>query len=372
MGYNGPPWIPTLRKHLKEYSIERDKPKSWLFRQGVLRAVTKRGEAVVACASYTTCSVLLTLANKAIFSENKLNFPWMLLGVQSAVVALLLMMYYSADRNYTLFKRDLVRQMLLPCVFFTCFIFTNARALRYISLPVLTVIKSMAPMGVALTERVMFKEQVSLATYGAMIMIMGGNGVTALHDMEFDLVGYMWAFVNVVMNIAYVISLRYCLSNAYTSGEKTLHSNVLACAFIFPLGWACGEWADFVVEFNRTSVRFKTLFVVSCVLAAGIGASVFWVISAASGSTLSFVGASNKVFVVLVGAVLFETRMSAAGWAGVGLGTCAGFVFALSKAVDAGRRKEGVVGREREGSGMEEGDGRHGGALVEVFPKGRV
>ncbi|PXF46957.1 GDP-mannose transporter [Gracilariopsis chorda] len=362
MGYSGQPWISTLRKHLRDYSIERDKPKSSLLKQGAFRAVTKRGEAVIACASYTTCSVLLTLANKAIFSENKLNFPWMLLGVQSGVVALLLMVYYSVDRNYTLFKRDLLRQMLLPCVFFTCFIFTNARALRYISLPVLTVIKSMAPMGVALAERVMFKEKVSFATYGAMMLIVGGNGVTALHDMEFDLVGYAWAFVNVIMNIAYVISLRYCLSNSYSTGEKTLHSNTLACAFIFPLALACGEWPEFVLEFNRTSGRFKALFMVSCVLAAGIGASVFWVITAASGSTLSFVGASNKVLVVILGAALFETRISAAGWAGVGMGTVAGFVFALSKAVDV-RRRKGAAG------GEDGGGGRAAGGLLEVKTK---
>lgn len=288
-------------------------------------------QAVLACCSYAGCSTLLTLANKAIFTESKLNYPWMLLGVQSVVVTLLLLIYYAADSSRPVLKRDLLRQMLLPCAFFTLFIFTNARALRYISLPILTVVKSLAPMGVALVERIVFKEQVSIGTYGAMALILSGNIVTVFHDIEFHAVGYMWACLNVAMNVAYVVSLRYCLSNKFSSGEKTLHSNILACTFIFPMAFLSGEFPGFFIEFAQTSLRFRVLFLLSCILAAGIGASVFWVIRTSSGSTLSFVGAANKVFVVILGAVLFNAKISQAGWVGVGMGTLAGFCFVLAK-----------------------------------------
>lgn len=303
----------------------------------------RRVQAILACSSYAGCSTLMTLANKAIFSESRLNYPWMLLGVQSLVVTLLLLIYFAVDSSRPVLKGELLRQMLLPCTFFTLFIFTNARALRYISLPVLTVVKSLAPMGIALAERLLFQERVSLGTYGAMALILSGNAVTVLHDIEFDAVGYMWAGLNVLMNVAYVVSLRYCLSNQFSSGEKTLHSNILACGFIFPLAAASGEVPGFFTEFGRTSLRFRALFLLSCVLAAGIGASVFWVIRTASGSTLSFVGAANKVFVVVLGALLFDAKISPAGWVGVGLGTLAGFWFALAKSRAA---KSSVAAKE--------------------------
>lgn len=259
----------------------------------------------------------------------------MLLGVQSIVVTLLLLIYYavlSANSSRSIVKRDLLRQMLLPCVFLTSFIFTNARALRYISLPVLTVVKSLAPVGVALAERMVFKEQVSLGTYGSMALILSGNFVTVANDIEFHAVGYMWAGLNVLMNIAYVVSLRYCLSNQFSSGEKTLHSNILACTFIFPMAFLSGEYPGFFIEFAKTTIRFRMLFLVSCLLAAGIGASVFWVIRTSSGSTLSFVGAANKVFVVVLGTILFDAKISPQGWIGVGMGTLAGVCFAIAKA----------------------------------------
>lgn len=309
----------------------------------------ERWEAVLACFSYAGCSTLLTLANKAIFSENKLNYPWMLLGAQSIVVTLLLLIYYAASTSHPLLKRELLRQMILPCTFFTFFIFTNARALRYISLPVLTVIKSLAPMGVALVERALFTERLSLGTCGAMALILFGNAVTVVHDLQFQPIGYMWASLNVITNVAYVVSLRYCLSNSYSSGQKTLHSNILACSLIFPAAVVGGETPGFFVEFGRTSLRFRGLFLLSCMLAAGIGASVFWVIRATSGSTLAFIGATNKVFVVTLGATLFDAKISLAGWVGVGLGTLAGFCFAASKR--KGQKRRRAEGRQKEESG---------------------
>lgn len=303
----------------------------------------KKAEALLACFCYAGCSTLLTLANKAIFSESKLNFPWMLLGVQSIIVTLLLLLHFSIRSDDRIVKKDLLRQMLMPCMLLTLFIYTNARAFRYISLPILTVIKSLAPMGIAIMERILFKEKVSHATYVAMILILSGNAVTVSHDIEFHAVGYAWAAFNVIMNIAYVLSLRYCLSNTFSIGQKTLHSNIIACSLMLPMAFLSGEYPQFFSELVKTSLRFRLLFLLSCALATGIGASVFWVMRTASGSTLSFVGAANKVFVVILGAILFDAKISGPGWVGVGIGTLASFVFAFAKAKEtnkSARREE--------------------------------
>ncbi len=295
-----------------------------------LRSLGGQTEAALACCSYAFCSISLTLANKAIFSETKLNYPWMILGVQSLVVALLLLMYFTSFSS-SAFKPRLFRQMLLPCFFFTAFIFSNARSLRHISLPILTVFKSLAPMGIALVERAVFRENVSTGTYCAMVLIVLGNGVTATNDVEFHPVGYFWAFFNIVMNVAYVISLRFCLSDEYSSAQKTLHSNIIATSFILPLSFLFGEIPGFFQEFQLTAMRFRMLFLFSCFLATGIGASVFWVLKAASGSTLSFMGAMNKVVVVILGAMFFDAKVTRSGWVGVTLGIAAGGCFAASK-----------------------------------------
>jgi drug/metabolite transporter (DMT)-like permease len=289
-------------------------------------------QAVLSCLSYASCSVLLTLANKAIFSERKLNYPWTLLGVQSIFCAIMLGAYYGVTARRSPVKPVLLRELLFPCIIFACYIYSNARALRYISLPMLSVVKSLAPMGIALSELFLFREHVSGGTYGAMGLILLSNAVTVTNDIEFSPAGYMWATANAIANIAYVVSLRYCLSNTYSSGEKTLHMNLLLTAIMFPVALVMGELGGFFHEFSETSVRFRILFTMSCFLAAGIGASVFWVIQATSGSTLSFVGGANKVLVITLGAVLFNAKISVAGWIGVLLGVLASISFTVAKA----------------------------------------
>ena len=303
-----------------------------------------QGEALLACASYAFCSISLTLANKAIFSSRQLNYPWCVLLVQSLVVAMLLCVYFTsglagARLATNPIRKRLLKQLTIPTSFFILFIFSNARALRSVSLPVLTVVKSLAPLAVQLAERAVFRDAVSSGTYVAMFLIVLGNFVAASGDMAFHGSGYMWALFNILANVAYVVSLRYCLDDTYTPALKTLHSNILAILFITPVAivW---EFEEFQIEFALTDIRFRILFLFSCLLAAGIGASVFWVLKATTGSTLSFVGATNKVIVVILGAVLFDSKVTARGWVGVALGVSAGGCFAVSKSISKVKLKD--------------------------------
>lgn len=291
--------------------------------------------AVFACFSYAFCSTALTLANKAIFSEKALNYPWTLLAIQSLFSAFFLgLFYFVRDRRWPV-KAPLLVELCRPCAVFAIYIFTNARALRYISLPLLSVLKSLAPMGIALVERILYNERLSAGTYGAMCLIILSNIVTMKNDVEFHFWGYVWATLNAVFNVLYVVFLRFYVTNKHSTGEKTLHNNILLSMIIVPTAFYAGEIPGFVQEFALTSVRFRVLFLLSCFLAVGIGASVFWVLAATSGSTLSFVGGANKVVVIVLGAILFEVHISPAGWTGVALGVAASVSFTLSKALSS-------------------------------------
>lgn len=296
------------------------------------RANSPAAQAVISCVSYATCSTALTLANKAIFSDTKLNYPWSLLAIQSIVSALVLGVFYGVRERQWPVKPALLLELSRPCAVFTMYIFTNARALRYISLPMLSVVKSLAPMGIAMVERVLYGERVSGGTYGAMGLILLSNVVTVTSDVEFHFWGYVWAVLNAVFNVLYVVFLRYFVTNKYSSGEKTLHNNILISLIMVPVALASGEGPGFVRDFAHTTFRFRFLFGISCLLAVGIGASVFWVLNSTSGSTLSFVGGANKVCVVVLGAILFEAVITPAGWIGVFLGVAASISFSVSKA----------------------------------------
>lgn len=190
----------------------------------------------------------------------------------------------------------------------------------------------MAPMGIALAERALFSDPISPSTALAMLLIVAANAVTALNDLDYHLTGYVWALVNVLVNVLYVLSLRACLSDAFTPLQKTLHANLVAATLLLPLAMANRQLLPFVQQFPNTSLWFRHVFALSSVLAAAIGISIFWLVSVTSGSTLSFLGACNKFSVVLLGAVLFNTNISPLGWGSVIAGVIAGVLFAISKA----------------------------------------
>ncbi len=311
--------------------------------QGLSGQDWRQAEAVLACLSYSICSTSLTLANKAVFSAATFRYVWAPLCIQSAVAALILICYLYA-RGLPALSTRLLRDMFAPCSLFTLYIYSNALALRSVSIPVLSVVKSLAPAGVAIFEALIFGDRMPVLSFVAMALILVGNAVTRIHDIEFNAQGYSWAFANVVLNIAYYVSLRLCLSDNFGALEKTLHSNILAVAFTFPAAALSGELDTFSQDFADTDTGFKFVFCISCMVAVGIGTSVFWAISTSSASTLSFVGAANKFVVVFLGALLFGASVSFAGWVGIIIALVAGVLFAAAKSVAPGmKRKEAVV-----------------------------
>lgn len=101
---------------------------------------------------------------------------------------------------------------------------------------------------------------------------------------------------------------------------------------MLPLAFASGELTSFVDAFATTSFSLRAVFLLSCLLCAGIGASIFWVVQTTSGSTLSFVGSCNKFVVVILGGMLFQANITPVGWLSVFFGILAGVVFAVAKA----------------------------------------
>lgn len=95
---------------------------------------------------------------------------------------------------------------------------------------------------------------------------------------------------------------------------------------------------------QNVSTGFLVAYVLSGVLTLGICGSAFWCITTANGSTLSFIGGFNKIPIVILGAILFETKISLAGWIGVAFGLLAGIVFVRVKSM--GREDDGGKGRK--------------------------
>jgi GDP-mannose transporter len=275
------------------------------------------------------------LLNKVVFSHADFHCPWTTLALQNLISVLLIaagnaLGVTKAGR----FSRALSLDMAVPVAWFVVFLFSNAESTRHIGIPVLTVWKSVAPMMVALFERFYFGDRFSKHVYFAMSLIALSALVTAFNDLEYSLVGYCWAAVNVGANVTYLASLRIYLRSSNVSAlDKTFHSNLLSLVPMVALAFYTGETSHVVEDILRTTVAFRAVFFVSGLLTTAVCATAFWTISVTNGATLSFIGGLNKVPMILVSLMLFETRMNIAGWVGVTLGIVAGIVFMRAKAL---------------------------------------
>lgn len=286
-----------------------------------------------ACLSYAVSSAAVTLMNKVVFSHAHFNYPWFTLASQNLISVLVISVFRCL--GYTKAGKlnpVLIRSMPLPIFFFVLFIFTNAQSLRYVNLPVLTVWKSLGPMFVTLFERAYFRDRFSIHVYLSMLLIMLSAFVTAINDLEYSIVGYAWAALNVLANVAYLASLRIFLSDTQLSPlDKTFHSNLLSIIPILPISLLSGEAPGVISALRQRSPAFQFAYIGSGFLTTAVCASAFWTISLTNGSTLSFIGGFNKVPIILLSLFLFDMRISTAGWIGVTLGVVAGFVFVRAK-----------------------------------------
>eukprot|EP00184_Porphyridium_aerugineum_P004483 CAMPEP_0184707128 /NCGR_PEP_ID=MMETSP0313-20130426/37111_1 /TAXON_ID=2792 /ORGANISM="Porphyridium aerugineum, Strain SAG 1380-2" /LENGTH=508 /DNA_ID=CAMNT_0027168701 /DNA_START=214 /DNA_END=1740 /DNA_ORIENTATION=+ len=245
----------------------------------------------------------------------------------SAATKFLLMPWKS------LLSNELCREIAIPIFFFVFFIYSNAKSLQYLSLPVVTVFKSLAPIGVTLLERWYFGDYFSIDVYISMALVVLSTLITFAYDLEFSVPGYIWAVTNIFANILYLFTLRLFVADHFSSFEKAFHSTLLSLIPIIPLSIITGELPGALVSLASSTPLFKLGFVVSGMMTLALVSSSFWVLAVTNGSTLSFLGGLNKIPIVVFGYFLFNAQMNLEGWIGVLLGILAGIFFVQRKAL---------------------------------------
>ena len=102
-------------------------------------------EPLAASACYFASSVCLSLTNKAVFSRSDFDFPLSVLASQ-ALVTLALLLLFSETRLGPVVRFDpkLARKMLPITLLFAAMLWTSSKALRYCSVPVVTIFKNLS------------------------------------------------------------------------------------------------------------------------------------------------------------------------------------------------------------------------------------
>lgn len=286
-----------------------------------------------ACLWWAFQSVALVLANKAVFSQPLFDYPWLIITVQSLVVVFAFSIVAFVRREPPNFHNVHISNMFVPSALFLLYHYSNARALRFISLPAFTVVKSLAPLGVTTVERIAFGNSIPSGVYAAMALSLLANVFTfdsASAITETSMLGYAWSVFNVSTHIFYVLALRYC-AGAYKATDKAFVANLLSLPVAFSFAIANHELATFSHEVTLLPPTVRIPLVLSFALSAGCLVSVLSAFEAASSDALRYLAQTNKIAIVLLGAAIFRTKFTPHAWFGVFLALSSGFLFVYAK-----------------------------------------
>jgi GDP-mannose transporter len=308
------------------YSSGEEKSGIFVFRH------LGKSEAVLSCLCYGLSSMSVTLMNKLIFSGEGKQFPISCIIVQNAISTLFLALCSLLGiLSSAKLSVKLLRRLFFPQLFSSLYLYSNAKAFEFLTIPVVTSLKALVPICTKLLERFFFGDVVSTLEYFSMILIFLSSAVTAHFDVS-STKGYFWAGVSIVSNVLWLASLRFFVGKArYSNISKAMNGNVLSFLVLTPFAWIQKEPQRISSEWSQLSSLFKASFSFSGIAVTIIQISVFWVNATTSGATFSFVGNFIKVPTIIIGTIFFHEQLPWMAWVGVIMGILSGFLFSLSK-----------------------------------------
>ncbi|EME30470.1 nucleotide-sugar transporter, DMT family [Galdieria sulphuraria] len=291
-----------------------------------------KSEAVLSCLCYGLSSMSVTLMNKLIFSGEGRQFPISCIVVQNAISTLFLALCTLLGLlSSSKLSLQLLRRLFVPQLFSSLYLYSNAKAFEYLTIPVVTSLKALVPICTKLLERFLFGDVVSTLEYFSMILIFLSSAVTAHFDVS-STQGYFWTGVSIVSNVLWLASLRFFIGKTrYSNIAKAMNGNLLSFIVLTPFAWIQKEPQQIYYDWSQLSSVFKASFTFSGVAVTVIQISVFWVNATTSGATFSFVGNFIKVPTIIIGTIFFHEKLPFMAWVGVIMGILSGFLFSLSK-----------------------------------------
>ncbi|KAK4650102.1 GDP-mannose transporter into the lumen of the Golgi [Podospora pseudocomata] len=306
--------------------------------------------------AYCLASISMTVVNKYVVSGSEWNLNFFYLAIQSAVCTLAILAFKQTGilKNLAPFDSTKAKRWFPISLLLVGMIYTGAKALQFLSVPVYTIFKNLTIIVIAYGEVLWFGGSVTpitLLSFGLMVLssvvaawadiqaAIDGVGISpdkqdALSTLN---AGYAWMGINVICTSAYVLGMRKVIKKMnfkdYDSkflarlrrskySRLTPNSHVLQQPPYHPrLGCLL----------PATKNKLMIGMVYSGLAAIFISYCSSWCIRITSSTTYSMVGALNKLPIAVSGLIFFDAPVTFGSVTAIFLGFVSGLVFAWAK-----------------------------------------
>jgi len=294
---------------------------------------------ISSCALYCFCSVSMVLVNKSLASSyngfletgSNLNF---FLVVFQAVVAVVAVQFCKVMNwvEYPSFNVKTAIEWAPVNLFFCAMLFTGMASLQYNSVPMVTVFKNIANIGIAIGDFYWFGNKVGRLVVVAFGVMLGGALLAAKNDREVSGIALFWMVANCLTTAGYVLYMKFATKNVKLSKfGMVFYNNVLCVVFLLPVTLANGEMNTFL----KTRAIHTVDYLAKNSFAGFIGFFLNFAslncVENTGPTTYAIVGSMNKIPTAILGWFLFDSVISPQGWVFMSLSMFGGFLYSYAK-----------------------------------------
>ncbi|KAI8619086.1 hypothetical protein BC830DRAFT_1060710 [Chytriomyces sp. MP71] len=323
------------------------------------------GSATASIIAYCTASILMTVTNKLVLSGFRFEMVLLVLAMQSSCTLALVRV---CARLRLLSHRRLARADAAAwfpvSLGLVAMIFTGAKALQFLSIPLFTVFKNLTIIFIAYGERFFFQgAPVSPTVLASFFLLVTSSLIAAWSDVSSGrllkksvtgenqpsiMVAYGWMGLNCLCTAFFTLIMRFKIKKVGFKDFDTVYYNsllgvpvLLIASMIMERDLAVDTYVRFVnpgLEADQ-GIYLLISIIVSSVSAFAISFATSWCVRVTSSTTYSMVGALNKLPISISGIIFFGDPATIGSVSGVVIALMGGVLYSYAKSEEAAARK---------------------------------
>ncbi|GBG93210.1 hypothetical protein CBR_g60598 [Chara braunii] len=264
-------------------------------------------DRALAAIFYGLISISITLFNRAVFAVYRFNFPLTVTTIQILISIFLIFCLQSLNMvEKTKIRLCTMKKIFPLTVCWWLYVVSGVTALRYLNVPMYSVLRRSTTLVVMLGELVVFQKKPSVSSVSSIVTITAGAAIAGFTDLTFSLKGYLCVLVCVLTTAAYLILIRILKDKAGLSEMGMMYYN--NCLSL-PIMLFCLHLSDEitgVLSFPRLlEPRFLAFLLVSSSQGFLLNVAIFRCTTVNSPLTTSVTGQVKDIATTLLGFFLF-------------------------------------------------------------------
>ena len=208
----------------------------------------------------------------------------------------------------------------------------NAYAVRYLSMPMVSLLKNCQVIVVCLLEFLVLHTAPSKTTLASLGVIFFGSICGSLTDLEFNMPGYIAITIAIFSSAMYIILIKIVFKDHKLDQFTLLFwNNVFSIPFFIFLSIPNGAFIR-ALNFCRNGPKsFWLLLIGSGLSGAGVNITTYMFIQVSSPTSFSVLGVIKKIMQTLLGYILWTAPTNVSNIISVIVGVMGGIMYSVSK-----------------------------------------